>query len=252
MEENITTQTIIVEKQEIYPVYIYSLASPLTPDNVRYIGATYQTLKERKRGHVKSAKFDGKQFHNARWIRTLLDIGLEPTIEVIDITDNLNWEECEKYWINQFRAWGFNLTNSRNGGVGVGQNPNSSKPVFQYDKKTGKFIKEWVSAIEVFKLLNISNSQIGDCCCGRAKSAGGYLWSFERKNKHFIEIFRPIYQYDKSGIFMKKWFNAKEVYDTLKLSFSSLSECCYKRKKTSGGYFWSFEKFKIFIYKKKG
>lgn len=55
----------------------------------------------------------------------------------------------------------------------------TQKKVYQYDKNNN-FIKKYNSAEEVFRKLNISSSHIGECCKGKRKTAGGYIWKYER------------------------------------------------------------------------
>lgn len=52
------------------------------------------------------------------------------------------------------------------------------KPVVQLSMK-GKVIKEWDSATDVKRSLNIDNSEIGKCCKDQVKSAGGYRWRYK-------------------------------------------------------------------------
>ena len=56
-----------------------------------------------------------------------------------------------------------------------------SKPILQYSK-SGDFIREWKSAAEVERVLGINNSDIIQCCKGRRKSAGGYIWRYKEKD----------------------------------------------------------------------
>ena len=49
------------------------------------------------------------------------------------------------------------------------------RPVKQYDMN-GEFIKEWYSMSEAARSLNISVSNICNCCKGLIKSVGGYKW----------------------------------------------------------------------------
>ena len=53
---------------------------------------------------------------------------------------------------------------------------NIRKKVFQYDLKNN-FIKEWNSITEVQNNLKIHH--ISDCCNGKRKTAGGFIWRFE-------------------------------------------------------------------------
>ena len=56
-----------------------------------------------------------------------------------------------------------------------------SKPILQYSK-SGEFIKEWQSAVEVKLVLGIDNSHIMACCKGKRKSAGGFIWRYKEKD----------------------------------------------------------------------
>lgn len=49
------------------------------------------------------------------------------------------------------------------------------KPVLQYDKD-GNFIKEWSHAREAAESLGLSKRAIYECCMGRSKTSGGFIW----------------------------------------------------------------------------
>lgn len=50
-------------------------------------------------------------------------------------------------------------------------------PVIQYTKD-GKFVKEWICAAVAEKYIGVNQNHIRDCCRGKVKSAGGYIWKF--------------------------------------------------------------------------
>jgi len=52
------------------------------------------------------------------------------------------------------------------------------KHVLQCDKN-GNTIKEWNSAYDASKSLNLSKSAINNCLCGLSKSSGGYVWKYK-------------------------------------------------------------------------
>ena len=56
-----------------------------------------------------------------------------------------------------------------------------SIPIIQYSKD-GVFIKEWPSSREVKRVLGINNSHIIQCCKGRYKSSGGFIWRYKEKD----------------------------------------------------------------------
>ena len=51
-------------------------------------------------------------------------------------------------------------------------------PVLQYSKD-GEFIAEYNSALEAERKTGINNSNISQCCKGKRKSAGGYIWKYK-------------------------------------------------------------------------
>lgn len=55
-----------------------------------------------------------------------------------------------------------------------------AKRVIQYDKQ-GNFIRKWDCILDIKRELNIDNSQIGACCNGKRKSAGGYVWRYDNE-----------------------------------------------------------------------
>lgn len=56
---------------------------------------------------------------------------------------------------------------------------NSSKriKIVQYDKQ-GNLIKIWDCMMDVQRQLEINASHISECCKGKRKSAGGYIWKY--------------------------------------------------------------------------
>ena len=61
----------------------------------------------------------------------------------------------------------------------TGLNHHFAKKVYQYDK-SGNFIKEWPYMSLAANQLNISKGNIGEVCNGNRKTAGGFIWKYER------------------------------------------------------------------------
>ena len=53
-----------------------------------------------------------------------------------------------------------------------------SKPVLQYTLE-GEFIKEWPSQAEASRQTGIHYGTISNCCVGRGKTAGGFIWRYK-------------------------------------------------------------------------
>ena len=55
----------------------------------------------------------------------------------------------------------------------------NSKPIFQYDLNMN-FIKEWESAKEASRKLNLLDSNINCCLKGKYKHSGGFIWKYKQ------------------------------------------------------------------------
>ncbi len=51
------------------------------------------------------------------------------------------------------------------------------KNVFQYEKG-GRFIKKWSTAKTAALELGLNEDAIGQCCRGKSKSSGGFIWKY--------------------------------------------------------------------------
>jgi len=56
----------------------------------------------------------------------------------------------------------------------------NSKPVFQFEMWTLKFIKKWPSGRKAAEALGLNPQCISQCCNRRTKSSGGFRWAFSR------------------------------------------------------------------------
>ena len=97
---------------------IYTLRNPRT-NEVRYVGWTSRTAARRMNTHIQTAVNKPATTHKAKWILSLLAIGLRPAMEVIESGTGSGWGEAEQRWIAAFRAKGARLTNATDGGEGT-------------------------------------------------------------------------------------------------------------------------------------
>lgn len=97
-------------------VTIYILCDPRSGE-IRYVGKTVNESM-RLRCHV----YDGKsrpRNHKGAWIRSLHNLGMRPTMEVIEKienSDDADWQHVERFWISYLRFLGCRLTNLDSGG----------------------------------------------------------------------------------------------------------------------------------------
>jgi len=99
-------------------ISIYTLSSSSNPNDIRYIGKT-KNIKDRIRRHISKYYLNLEDNYKNRWIKSELSKGNKIIIEEIDLVQEENWKESEKYWIEQFRNWGFRLVNTTEGGEGI-------------------------------------------------------------------------------------------------------------------------------------
>ena len=58
----------------------------------------------------------------------------------------------------------------------------------RYDKVSGLFINSYSSIKEASEDTGVCYSNISMCCRGHAKTAGDYIWSFEKKSSVEVPI----------------------------------------------------------------
>jgi hypothetical protein len=162
--------------------------------NVRSLGITYTD----KNGKIykKKPKILSKQIYGAGYYKVDLNHKIKnihvllatafipnpenkPTVnhkDGIKTNTYLNNLEWATYSENNKHATDNNLRQSPwTGKFGI-DNP-KSKPVIQYDKKYNK-INEFVNAREAEKITGIGYKHISDCCLGKRKTTGGYIWKY--------------------------------------------------------------------------
>lgn len=105
---------------------VYALLDPTTKE-VRYIGKTHRTARQRLNRHLTDWYLKGDT-HKERWIRKLLSAGLCPVIVELETclsASELN--EAERRYIALYRLAGAKLTNMTDGGDGGGSHTAESK-----------------------------------------------------------------------------------------------------------------------------
>lgn len=94
-------------------VYIYALCDPRDGE-IRYVGKTIY-LSGRLSVHMKASTRTKKDC----WIKTLKSIGLKPSMETLEEiynSNDLDWQDAERFWITYLGFIGCKLTNSDSGG----------------------------------------------------------------------------------------------------------------------------------------
>jgi hypothetical protein len=100
-------------------------------------------------------------------------------------------------------------------------NSNRSKIVLQYDLN-GNFIKEWPSAKEAYRQLDICH--ITSCCRGEREWAGGFIWKYKDSD---LKKSKPYKKRDKKLSFEKQLNDAQLDKQRKRRSFATLDRKWY-------------------------
>ena len=206
-----------------------------------YIGQTKQPLKSRWNngyGYKQCTKF---------W-NAIQKYGWD-NFEHKLIEDNLTLDEAnrkEQYYIQKYNS----IDNGYNISIGGGSNYGSGKNIYQYDLN-GNYIKEWFSISDIAEAFDVNDaSSIYNCISNKINSCFGFQWSYVKKekippvkskSKIISELKRkPVYQYDRDGVFIKKYDYLEKV-GLDGFNYKNVSECCIGNRTTCGDYQWSYE-----------
>ncbi len=142
--------------------YIYVLKCP--EGNIRYVGKT-NSPKKRLSSHISEAKKGKGRRHVLNWIHSLLSKSLIPSMEIIEVCTEENWQEREKYWVEYYRSIIPNLCNNADGGLG--------------GTGTKNFSEE-----ELFKKKEVMSNTFSKF----SKSNKELIWKMIQSNKTQLEI----------------------------------------------------------------
>jgi hypothetical protein len=112
----------------------------------------------------------------------------------------------------------------------------------------GIFIKEWVSASEAGRQLDMWSSAITNVCNGKLNSTGGYRFMYKEQyeNTGFdVSKVRPrVVQLSLDGEFIKEYRDSVEAYKSLglpKQANTYIIKCCNKISKLAYGFKWVYK-----------
>ena len=178
-----------------------------------YVGKAEDFLK-RKRKHIKTSYNKKSRDYNVPFHRAIRKYGIE-SFEVTILKENLTKDEMnywEDYYIETFDLYakngkGYNLAKGGTGGNTIegkteeeikeiyndewkqkqseakkGKNNPRTKRIIQHDKQ-GNLIRIWDYAKQVTEELGINHGNIIQCCKGKRKSAGGFVWKYVDETK---------------------------------------------------------------------
>lgn len=259
-------------------VFIYYLSDG--NGNIRYVGKTNQYLKQRLYAHILECKSE-RRSHKISWIKSLLNKGERPIIEVIDEVPEEEWHFWEQYWIEQFRQWGFNLTNLTIGGQGGNgyKHTSDSKKKMSKSKlgsklsedqkkkisesvkerykenpsynRSGNNIKREIDKELLYKLYITENLSLNKISKLLGFSKKKIFVSLKENNiskskedwKEQLST-RPrkvVLQYSLDGKLIREWESLTDISRELGLNKSNIASCCRGIGKSVSGYIWKYK-----------
>ena len=121
------------------------------------------------------------------------------------------------------------------------------KVVVQLDKN-GNFISQYENAYEAEEITGIHQSGICNCCIGKIKSAGNYIWKYLSDYDPNDKIIyydktgpKTILQFDLDGNLIAEYESMSIASQSTGVSMACISRCCNNKRKTSGGYVWKYK-----------
>jgi group I intron endonuclease len=214
---------------------IYLVTNCYNNPNKVYIG---ETKNNRKKDHKR--KF-GSQIEYTE-------------IDEINSLNRKDWKPLETYWINQFRAWGFEVLNKNEGGGGPTTHSKKTKEKMSKTRKgkpsplkntkrpeISKKLKGRKSYMNSETALKISQSLKGKPLSEEHKQKIKQTRGFLKNRKNTWQI-TPVVQYDLQGNFIKEWESQTEATKFLGKTGDGVGACCRGKQKNAYGYIWKFKK----------
>lgn len=197
--------------------YIYALICPESRQ-VKYVGKT-QNIKRRVRQHIlKSKKFLHLEGKN-KWIRDLDLKDLKPIVKILEAcSEDLNWNEREKYWIKYYSDINplFNQTEG-------GEDYIFEKGNTPWNKGGGKYSEGSREKMRLGKLGRILPEQHKE----RIKQSMQGKRPTDECIKKSAELrYKKILEYSGEGNFIKEWGSVTEVAAEYKTATTYISKCC--------------------------
>lgn len=236
--------------------FIYTLTDPIS-NNIRYIGLT-KDLKDRYKRHLQKSylvKYN-KNTYKSNWIQSLLKKNFMPIMEILDEGTDKNICDLERYWIAQFKAWGFKLTNLSEGGeVGIdwtgkkhtdeakkkmSDNCTRKVAVVEYDLQ-GNVLGNYATIAEASEKTGCHTYLIHNCCKNKKYYTvnnktfryKGDIFDYYPRDNRIMKTTKSISKYDLDGNFIEIYVSQKEAARKNNTTHSNIKRCCEIKYKTN-------------------
>jgi len=178
-------------------------------------------------------------------------------IDTIKTNIKHDWVHIERYWIEQFKHWNFNVVNINNGGGGSNFMSDDNKITLanrmynnknMLGKKHSELTKLKMSQSASGKILSDDTKiKISVANKGKPKPDGykakisaihlGKKLSLETK----IKMGSVVLQYDLQGNILNEYYSASEAARSINKIPSAIIECCNGKRKSAYGHIWKYK-----------
>jgi len=242
-------------------VTIYALLDP-RDNQIRYIGKA-KNLKKRVIEHLKLRE----RTYKNNWLKSIVALGLKPKVKVLEIVNDDDWQDKERYYIKYYKDLGCRLTNMTEGGEGIdftdvirqkiskankGRKP--SRKAIENSIRTNrgrkltklhrlkiskklKGIKRSKSVCEKQRQRMLGKKWSEESRIKLSKSKKGFVWKEESKDK----LKRAILQFDKEDNFIREISGLTDAAKKFNGEKANIWRCLNKQRKTAYGYKWRYK-----------
>lgn len=209
---------------------IYRAQNTFTGES--YIGATTKTIQERKADHLSKAdRGIGSCFQEAIATYGAIAFSWE-VIDTASTNDELASKEINYILENNTFEEGYN--SDRGGGI--------KKTVYQYNLD-GSLNTTFDDLTTAGSIINVRKQDICRACLNVNNTLGGYLWSYEFKEKFIPEPDsrkKEVIQYSLNGNVLARYISASEASRKTGVSKTCITRCCRGERENSGGFIWKY------------
>lgn len=223
---------------------IYKLVDPVSYE-IRYIGLTFNLLKNRLQAHCS----ERGRSHKISWIKSLQNKNLKPIIEEVESGITTFELACEReiFWISKHFNDGHPLTNSNTGG-NKNKKMNSEVRI-----KMSESRKKWLSKNKV-EISNETRLKISFSAKKRFEDESEKeklrisnkryedSKSYEQKMKDIlVQKCKSVCQFDKDMNLIEEFLSIRDAERKTGVNRSNITKCCKLKVKTAGGFIWKYK-----------
>lgn len=211
---------------------IYEVTNVIT--GMKYIGATSQTLEDRKRDHLQKAKKKvGSRFQKA--IASYpLEVFEWVQIDTASSPNELAQKEKEYVLKYDSKVNGYNA--DRGGGI--------QKSIYQYDLDTGNLLATFPQLEYAAFTVGVDKRTISKACLGEIKNCKGFYWSYNLADTFKAENDlrkKKVFQFTELGVFSRSYNSVAEASEITGVNRSSIAKCCRGIYFSAGDYLWEYQ-----------